>query len=78
MDVHHIRNGLVGIYAERKRLLAAMLDVADMLASKERKKLPQACLHRLSTNLIEQIGCIRRMDEQLSRVLLHSKSNKGE
>lgn len=65
---HHIRNGVVGVYAERKKLLTEMLNMATALESR-RSWTKTKVVGELTEALRGQMACIRRMDLHLERVM---------
>lgn len=67
-NAHNLRNGLSGIYTERRRLLSAMLNVAESL-DKRWPLMPKRLRYKLSNSLVEQMSCIKRMDGHLDRML---------
>ena len=65
---HNIRNGAIGVYSERKKLLSEMLKMATLLES--RRSLSKArVVGGLTESLRGQMACIRRMDLHLERIM---------
>lgn len=65
---HHIRNGAIGIYTERKKLLSEMLKMATVLESRRTRSKKQF-IGELTESLRGQMACIRRIDLHLERVM---------
>ncbi len=75
---HSVRNGLVGVYVERKRLVSAMAVMSNVLDEKKKwnKLIPSKVRYKLYKSLIEQMGSVNRMDDHLHRVLEACKHGK--
>ena len=65
---HNLRNGAIGVYTERKKLLAEMLKMATALEAR-RSWGKRRVVGELTEALRGQMACIRRMDLHLERIM---------
>ena len=65
--LHHARHAIVGIYYERKKMLNAMLCIAEALESKWRPNFVKFLWITLAIR--RQMNSIKRIDEYLDRLM---------